>query len=163
MKKIKLTQNKYTIVDDENFNHLNIFKWLVSKKSHRYYAGRTVWNKKTKTKRMVYMARYILNASKNKVVDHINGNTLDNRKSNLRLCSNTENIRNSKIGLRNKTGYKGVCKINRSLTKRYLAQINIKGKNTKLGYFKTAKEAAVAYNKAAIKHYKEFAKINEKI
>jgi len=93
-------------------------------------------------------------------VDHINGNTLDNRKNNLRICSRTENSRNTKLSKNNSTGYKGVTYYKRD--GKYVAKITVDRKRIHIGYFTTLIEAATAYDLMARKHFGEYANINIK-
>ena len=91
-------------------------------------------------------------------VDHINGDRSDNRRSNLRLCTNKENIRNQRISKRNTSGYKGVSyDTNKG---KYGASITVDGYGHFLGYFVDPKEAARAYDRAALKYFGEFARPN---
>lgn len=104
------------------------------------------------------MHRMILNAKNGDLVDHKNHNGLDNRRSNLRLCCNTKNHMNGQTHRDNQSGYKGV-----SMDKRrgnFRARIKHNGKEVWIGTFTTAKEAALAYNHAAVKYFGEFAKLN---
>lgn len=107
--------------------------------------------------------RLIAGAEDGQMVDHINGDILDNRRSNLRVCNNSENQRNQRmIRANNATGYKGVSvrrKENR-IGRPYRACIGVGGRNLELGYFATAEEAAEVYDRAALKHFGEFARIN---
>ena len=105
------------------------------------------------------MHRFLINAPKGKSVDHINGDTLDNRKENIRLCSHKENIRNRKINKNNKSGYKGVHIEN--LGKKWISQIVVDGLKIRARGFETAKEAAIHYNNMAIKYFGEFARLNQ--
>ncbi len=105
---------------------------------------------------MVQMHREIMKAPKDKFVDHINGNTLDNRKDNLRLVTHTENLRNSKLNKRNTTGYKGV----RRTKSGFYARINVSGREISLGGFPTLERAARAYDTAAIIHFGKYARLN---
>lgn len=152
MKTIELTQGKAAIVDDGDFEELSKYKWYAFKNKNIWYAARS--NKR----RNVYMHREIAGAPKGAVVDHINGNGLDNRHENLRVCSSSENVRNSGISSRNTSGYKGVS-FHKALG-RYRAGITVNRKIVFLGYFPTAQEAARTYDVAAKQYHGEFARIN---
>lgn len=156
MKEIQLSQGKVALIDDDDFERVNQFKWSfgVSKRDKTIYVKRRDWSKKEYIK----LHRFILNAPKNKQVDHIDGNGLNNQKSNLRLCSQSENKRNSKIYSNNTSGYKGVT-FSRSNSK-WIARVMVNKKYVNFGSYKTKEEAAIAYNNAAIKHYGNFARIN---
>ena len=109
-----------------------------------------------------YLHRLLVNCPKGMVVDHINGNTLDNRKENLRICSKIENQYNQKKHKGNRhSKFKGVTYRKDLKSKPWEAFIYKDGKSKRLGYFKTEQLAAKAYNKAAKKAYGEFAKLNE--
>lgn len=150
LKHINLTQGKVAIVDDEDFEELNKYKWCYLNAG---YACRESSGK------MILMHRDINKTPNNKITDHINGNGLDNRKVNLRTCTTSENAMNSKTNLINTSGYRGVSKDNVRGT--YRATIKKLDKAIFLGRFKTANEAALAYNKAAIELFGEFARLNE--
>jgi hypothetical protein len=144
--------NTFTIVDDEDFEYLNQWKWGVS----CGYAIRRIWGS-TKSFRM---QREITKVSKGFLVDHINGNKLDNRKENLRICTTAENTRNRhKIKVRLLP--KGVYW--RPKEKKYRAIIRFNYKHIHLGVFRTIPEASTAYNEAALKYHGEFARINKPI
>jgi hypothetical protein len=158
MKKIKLTQNKFTLVDNEDFELLSKHKWyaLRCKSTGRYYVRRhySINGKQ----RVCIMARELmgLKYGDKRKVDHINHNTLDNRKENLRVCSNAENGHNrvSNYGV---SRYKGVSKSR----KNWMSRIMLNGKRIYLGYFKNEKDAAMAYNRAALRYYGKFAYLND--
>jgi len=135
MKRIKLTKRFYTLVDNEDFERATKHKWVVSsgRSNTRYAQGS---NKIDGVKKTTYLHRFLLDAPKGMQVDHINGNGLDNRKSNLRLCTQTENQRNS---YKHRQGTPvGVC---RTTTGYYKAQVTVKGKLVYIGIRKTQEEA----------------------
>lgn len=96
--------------------------------------------------------------------DHINRNRLDNRKKNPRVCSHAENCRNKGNRIDNKTGYKGVYKRKKRFphySDGYQARIFFNGERITVGTYKTAAEAAEAYNKAALTFFGEYARLND--
>lgn len=151
-KTIELTQSKFTLVDYEDYEYLSQFKWQFNKG----YARRS-WRKNNKIFNMS-MHRAIMNPSEKEQIDHINGDKLDNRKENLRICTSTGNNRNvnSHKGI---SGYKGVHWYKK--VGKWAAFITINYKHKYLGSFNEKADAALAYNKAAKKYFGEFAKLNE--
>lgn len=161
MQIIKLTQGKEAIIDDEDFEYLNQWKWCFIKCiSGGGYASRSIRNgKKTTT---ILMHRLINKTVANFDTDHINGNKLDNRKHNLRTTTRSQNKMNSKK--RENVKYKGVSILkvkDTNNTYTYIrAQIRINNKGIHLGYYSTQEEAALAYNYAAKHYFGEYAKLN---
>lgn len=157
MKKIKLSQNKVTLVDDEDFEYLNQWNWTASWDSHgkKYYVLRKNYQD-YKNPITIHMHRLIMNTPKGMICDHINGNSLDNRKSNLRNCTHAENQRNRGKNKNNTSGYKGVS----PLSSGWVSNINVKGKRIYLGYFVDIIKAAEAYDVASLKYFGEFANLN---
>lgn len=100
-----------------------------------------------------------MGSPKGMVVDHINGDKSDNRRSNLRVCTQAQNCANSKRPVSNISGYKGVHFYKQY--GKYSVKLQVNRKQLFFGYFEDKHEAAKAYNEAAIKHYGEFAKLNE--
>jgi hypothetical protein len=150
MKIIELTQNKVSLVDDEDYDFLMHWKWRVNKGYNTFYA----FNKKAGL-----MHRLILDL--NDVIiktDHIDGNGLNNQKYNIRACTNAQNMSNREEPVSNKSGYKGVV----FKGNKYQAQIQLDGKNIYLGLFKTAIEAAMAYDEAAKELHGDFSNLNFK-
>lgn len=147
--KILLTQGKSCIVDNNMFDYLNQWKWTLEKR----YAVRKVKNK------AIYMHRLVAKPSDGLEVDHINGNSLDNRKTNLRVCTHKQNCQNTKKQSNNTSGYKGVS-FNKGKNK-WKAYINIDRRQVFLGYHNEIKDAARKYNEAAIRYFGEFARINK--
>ncbi len=157
MKKIKLTQGKFALVDDEDFEWLNKRKWTYDKGG---YAYRKIWiGGVGKKERKVYMHRLILEVPKGKVTDHKNGNKLDNRKFNLSVCTQFENMKNCKISKNNVCGYKGVSQNKKGGN--WNAEIMSDGKRYRFFGFKTTIEAAKKYNELAIKYHGKYAKLNQ--
>lgn len=156
MKQIPLTQNKYAIVDDEDYISLSKHKWFSYRiQSEYFYAGRKNIGNSSRT---IAMHRIIMNAPKGMDVDHINHDTLDNRKCNLRVCTHAQNLANSRIAKNNKSGYKGVSFNAKEL--RWRANIRVNNKPMLLGVFKSKLEAARVYNEAAKKYFGKFAVLN---
>ncbi len=162
MKIIKLTQNCQTIVDDEDFEELKKFKWFAWKTNDcMVYAARHFG-----TKKIVKMQNYLLNPPLGMIVDHVNGDSLDNRKENLRICTQKENVVNRGTGKNNKSGIKGV-QFRRKINGCYswyamigVGKINGKRKNVHLGCFKTPNQAAKIYDMAAIILWGHYAWLN---
>jgi len=145
----------FAIVDDENFRELNKYKWCyrtTSKDIKNGYAGRRL--PKTINGGIILMHRQIMKPKKGFYVDHINRNRLDNRKCNLRICTNQENSINSKISKKNTSGYKGVYWDKRR--NKWIANITAFGKNIYLGSFKDKKDAAKRYRDYATKRWDKF-------
>lgn len=149
---IKLTKGKYTIVDADTYEWASKLKWYASNWKTGFYATRR------KGKNNTSLHREIMQAPKGLMVDHINGDTLDNRKCNLRLCSNKENQRNQKLQLRSTSGYKGVHW--HKCNDKWIVNIKVDGKLIHLGYFTDVIEGAKAYDKAALFYFGSFANIN---
>ena len=158
MKLISLTQGQFAQVDDEDFEWLSQWKWLAQKDDHTYYACRSI--RKNKRYFTIKMHREIMKTPRELEVDHIDHNGLNNQRHNLRNCTRSENCKNHNT--HSLTGYLGVSfyDFNRKKSKPYRATIWVNGGNIHLGTFATAKEAAIAYNNAAIKYHGEFANLN---
>ena len=152
---LKLKISGYDVlIDIEDVQILIDYTWHVFRNRGKIYMRG--WDKTTRKK--VLMHRVIMDAPKNFMVDHKNQNTLDNRKKNLRLCKNSQNICNRPKPKSNKSGYKGVSKC--KLTNKWKANINKDNKRHYLGLFNTKEEAAEAYNTHALKLHGEFACLN---
>jgi|WetSurMetagenome_2_1015567.scaffolds.fasta_scaffold328029_1 hypothetical protein len=156
MEEIILTKNCVALIDKENAIDINQHKWYAVNKgkvSDLYYAA-TIINKKS-----ISMHRYILKIKDKTIkIDHIDGNGLNNQKSNLRLCKLSENLKNRRIPSNNKTGYKGVS-FKKKLNK-YRSSIGYSSKSIHLGYYENSIEAAEAYNKKAKELFGEYARLN---
>lgn len=157
MKRIPLTQGKYAIVDDDDYEELKQYKWYPHHAFNLCYAVRHT--KCVKGERgLVYMHRQILNAPKGVMVDHKNRKGLDNRKQNIRLCNNSKNQGNSKKQSNNTSGFKGVSWHKNK--KMWIAHIRINGKLRHLGYFDDCVKAAKSYDEAAKDYFGKYALLN---
>lgn len=157
-KEIPLTQGKVVLVDIEDYNYLMQWKWCADKANEYglFYASRKILKENKQTTLRMHIE--IMKPSKGKEVDHINGNGLDNRRSNLRICTRSQNMMNSSHHRDNASGYKGVHWYKQ--TKKWQARIMKDYKQKHLGYFNTKQEAAIAYNETAKQYHGEFAKLN---
>ncbi len=151
-KLIPLTRGRFAIVDAEDYEWLNQYKWHVSKSGCSEYAVRCQGRKH------ISMHRLLLNAPPGLLVDHRDCNGLNNRKANLRLCTHLENIRNQRPRKDGTSRFKGVSR--RKTRKKYTATIHKDGKRYSLGYFRDEIEAAVVYDIKAMELFGEFAYLN---
>lgn len=158
MKEIQLTNGGFALVDDQDFEYLNQWKWRQHKMGRGTYVDRQAKKREGLASRSVYMHRAILLVTDRKIlVDHIDHNCLNNQRSNLRLCTKGQNGIN-KYSYRGMSKYKGVSW--RKKQKMFAAQIRVNYKLIHLGFFDTEEQAAIAYNAAAVKHFAEFACLN---
>lgn len=152
MKLIPLTQGKFAKVDDEDFEWLSQWKWYFT----GYYAAREERGKDGK-QRAIRMHRVIADTPPELEVDHINGDKLDNRRVNLRNCVHYQNNFHQGMKKHNTSGYKGIIQIN---SEKWVAKINVKGKQIYLGSYDDPKDAAKAYDIGAKQYHGEFASLN---
>lgn len=156
-KEIPLSKGKVAIVDAADYEWLNQWKWSASEnRSGTWYARRSLGTRDEQHTLMMHRA--ILNVQSKLHVDHINGNGLDNRRFNLRLCTPAQNQYNRGICANNTSGFKGVYWVKGH--EKWQAQIHVNGKHYHLGFFDTAEAAAYAYDTAALELHGEFAKLN---
>lgn len=155
---IPLTQGKAALVSPEDYDRVNQFKWFAHylKVANAFYAQRNI--SINRTQKTSGMHREILAAPKGMVVDHRDGNGLNNTRANLRLCTRNQNRQNSVKKTKASSRYKGVVYSKQS--KKWTASLRFKGKLLFLGYHTDERRAAEAYNEAAINYFGEFAKLN---
>lgn len=149
--------NTFAIVDNEDFDYLNQWKWYSIPKNNSLYVVRGSGPAKKRIR--IYMHREILGFPDKLFVDHLNHNPLDNRRCNLRVCTNSQNMANQKIRSGNKTSkYKGVC-WDKTL-KKWKASPGYQGEQKTIGFYKTESEAGIAYNNFMKEKFGEFACLN---
>jgi hypothetical protein len=157
MKEIPLTQGYVAIVDDNLSGEFLNHKWSASV-SIRSDGSKSVYAKRHPGGKAIYLHRLIMNAKNGEHVDHVNGNGLDCRKENMRICTNTENQYNKRPQSGGTSKYKGVY-WEKSRSK-WHASIMLNKKRFPLGRFTSEIDAARAYDAAALKYFGEFARIN---
>lgn len=148
---VLLTRGYSALVDEEDYPQIREKKWRVAiSQDGQTYAmsGRG----------SLSMHRFVMNALPGERIDHIDGDGLHNWKTNLRRCTNAQNIRNSKLYKQGKSGFKGVSLLKANGA--FRAQICCAYRKINLGNFATAEEAARAYDTAALKLFGEFARVN---
>lgn len=155
-------------VDRSDFERVNQYKWRISSRvtesgRTRNYALRSerAGNDENGKRlyRTIYLHRFIMDAPEGLVVDHRNRNPLDNTRANLRLATPSQNSANSHPNHRSKYG-RGVVRVTHNTPRPYKASITVRRKQIHLGYYRTAHEAAAAYDEAALRHHGEFAVLN---
>lgn len=153
MKLIKLSQNMYAKVDEDDFKSLSKIKWYASKGHRNNYYAKNIFKRKS-----LFMHRYIMKARRGQIIDHINGDTLDNRRSNLRLVTPSQNNANQRPSFtKTKSQLKGVYFLkNGNRLKKWYSRIQINNKDYFLGYFLTENEAYNAYRKKHIGAYGKY-------
>lgn len=166
----KINSPKYgtveVLIDEEDYNRIKKYHWTVAFKPdiNNFYIKCHPKSSKSSQRTTEKLHRFIMNAPEGSHVDHINHNTLDNRKSNLRICTHEENCRNKQKRKKDKrdnsmsSKYKGVCF--RDDSNKFRATISFNKKRISLGCYENEEDAAKAYNEAAIKYHGEFAVLN---
>lgn len=143
---VTTSSNKIFMIHAKNLKKIKHFRWAESNGYIVSAAGR--------------LHQFLLNTKKS--VDHINGDTLDNKRSNLRIANKHQNAQNSKLRKDSTSGYKGVSlRTDPRRIKRWRAYITHDGKHITVGTYHTAEEAAEAYNDQAKILFREFAQLNK--
>lgn len=179
---------KFTVlVDAEDWERVSQHKWHVRRNKNQNgwcdqfyvrtmmpmpegkwytYTSKKGLSYKHQQQRSLHLHRFLMDVPGNMVVDHISGDTMDNRKSNLRICTLVENFRNRKRNKNNTSGYKGVHYAKkakdmiREFSNPWIARISLDGKRKFIGSYNTPEEAGKAYDAFAKEHYGEFARLN---
>lgn len=153
MKEILLSKGHTALVDDEDYERVNQFKWCPKVDGRTVYAQRNLYRNGKRTTQCLHI--FILGENGRNEVDHRDGHGLNCQKGNLRRCSPQQNRKNKKRYLSNTSGFKGVQW--HKAVKKYAAVI----KHIHLGYFSDPADAAKAYNKAALQYFGDFANLND--
>ena len=163
--KIPLASRKnpglFAIVDSSDFELVSAYSWFPRKNYHTFYVQHSPSRTLPGERRPVLMHRLLLGLGPgDQTVDHINGNGLDNRRENLRLCSDSTNQANRHRLVPNASSrYRGVTW--HAALGKWQAHIKVMGRSIYLGVFASEEEAALAYNHAAVAHFREYAHLNE--
>lgn len=149
MIKIPLQNGAYALVDDADYDKVRAYRWHYYDSGKRRYvvSGNTI------------LHRFILDAPSDMFVDHVNGDGLDNRRCNIRLCTPKENTRNRSVHENGTSGYKGVSW--HKVRSAWSAQIGVDYRLVHLGLYESPEDAAIVYNHAAIKYHGDFARLND--
>ena len=158
MKKIALIGKygigKFALVDDDDFERLNKHRWHCD--NYGYVRTAIIGGG---DKCRIRMHRMIMNPPSKMEVDHIDHIVLNNQKSNLRICTHSQNQKNLKMTIQSRSGFKGVYRVKNK--NGWQSAITYNGKKIRLGTYKNKIAAAKAYNKAAKKYHGEFAILNK--
>jgi hypothetical protein len=156
-RRIYLGEGKFTLVDQKDFYQFNNFNWCPRESGQNNYVIRVVSGHKNRTK-IISLHREIMNPPKGILIDHRNGDGLDNRRDNLRRATNSQNGYNRRKRTNTTSRFLGVY-FNKK-KRLWASSIKSHGKRVWLGYFKSEVDAAHAYDRAAIKYHGEFARLN---
>lgn len=159
MKNIELTKGRVAIVDDQDFDYLNNYKWHAIKGQNTFYAQRSI-RKNGEKKETVKMHRAIMHTPAGMETDHIDGDGLNNLRSNLRIVTKAQNQQNAGLRTNNTSGLRGVSW--RRSTKKWTSRIKkTGGKYLSLGCFVSKEEAHAAYLSASEKYHGAFGRYKQ--
>lgn len=156
MKLIPLTRGLFAKIDDVDFNSVSKFKWRSLKTKYgKFYAVRSRYRDSDMRSDTIYLHRFIMGEPAGMDVDHKNNDRLDCQRLNLRVCTRRQNLQNRSGARKNSlSGVRGVCY--HRTRERWVAQIQVDGKNRTLGYFPSKELAAACYAEANKKYFGEF-------
>jgi hypothetical protein len=157
---IPLTHGYYAIVDAEDYDRLSKHKWhaRIDGRGHTVYAARAHYYRENgkRCRRMILMHREIMNPPDGMVIDHVNGNGINNRKCNLRTCTQLQNSHNSRPRKNGRSRFIGVV----PYKGKWLARVTYRRRRHHVGTFDDEVDAAKARDRKAIELFGEFARLN---
>jgi hypothetical protein len=158
-RKIDLGEGEFTIVDSDVYYRLGNFKWYLNGSKGKFYAVRSVKVDSTCTT-VLRLHREIMNAPAGLLVDHHNGDSLDNRRDNLRIATACQNMQNRRVRKKHTASSQFIGVYFDKGRKDWIYQLRANGKLVSTGRFATEVEAARARDRAALKYHGEFARLN---
>ncbi len=158
-RRVPLSRGQFARVDQRDYYVLSKFKWSILDQGEKFYAIHNVWDDYAQKYRGVLMHSFLMNPPDHLVVDHENGDGLDNRRANLRVVSQMQNVWNRKKYAKSSSSkFTGVSWDKKC--KKWRVRIHHKNKQIEIGLFTDEIEAAKAYDRAAIKYRGQFARLN---
>jgi hypothetical protein len=158
LKQISLTQGKFALIDDADYEWLNQWKWHACRWGRTFYARRLYYLNRKQNGILMHREILKLKPSNIQETDHIDGNGLNNQRVNLRSCTKGENRFNSKPYRNSSSRFKGVSR--HSINQKWRASITKNGKFNSLGCFIDEVDAARAYDEKAKELFGDFARLN---
>lgn len=156
MKELKITKGKIVLIDDEDFEKVSQYNWISREGRNTSYAKAHIGS--WKDRKFIHLHNLIMNTPAGCIVDHLDHNGLNNQKSNLRLCTNSQNSKNRTSW--GKSKYLGVSPRRQKDKISWKAEINSENKRKYLGVFESEEAAANAYNVAALELNGKYANLN---
>ncbi len=154
-----MAQPQYAKVGPADYKRLREYEWFAQKGKNCFYAVRRARGPKGSKLATIYMHRELIDVGDGLLIDHVNQDSMDNRRANLRGATRAQNIRNrKKFSTSSVSKYKGIYRYKDK--KRWIARIMFERKRIHLGIFRNEIDAAKAYDRAAIKYHGEFASLN---
>jgi len=154
-----MAQPQYAKVDPADYERLRGYEWFSKKGTRNFYAVRRAKGPKGSKLATIYMHHELIDVADGLLIDHVNQDSMDNRRANLRGATRAQNIRNrKKFSNSSVSKYKGICRYKNQ--NRWIARIMFEKKRIHLGTFRSEIDAAKAYDRAAIKYHGEFASLN---
>ena len=153
-RQIALTSGDFAFVDDDDYERASMHNWCMHKSVKYPYTNINIG--KGRSKRL-FLHRFIMNAKKGQIIDHVDGNVFNASKQNLRFCTKGQNSQNRGLSASNTSGHKGVCWD--EARQKWAVQISVNGKRVYWSRFDTYEEAVEAHEREIVKIHGEFARL----